>query len=285
MQLTVHDRPGSFHAETAAFLRAAEAEYSTIAIPVARMIEAPEPGDADAYLASVADAGTVVAAAMKMQRAQGVLITAGPAAAHALIANDLHHRGVKPRSVVGPLGACEAFARAWRDATGEAHSLRFHLRHFELTAAPSAPPARGRMRRPDADDKEQLVAWQIAFIAEAYVPEDPAHTRAAAVRRFERGALRIWDDEGIVAFAGFGSTASGAAIARIAPVYTPPPLRGRGYASALVAALCKELFDQGKRAIFLTTDVANPTSNDIYRRIGFRATADHFHFDLVPLAP
>jgi predicted GNAT family acetyltransferase len=108
--------------------------------------------------------------------------------------------------------------------------------------------------------------------------------RVAAQRRVERGTLRVWDDDGPVALAGFGTPNASAPTARIAPVYTPPLLRGRGYGSALVASLCRELFGAGKRAIYLTTDVANPTSNGIYRSIGFRPTADHFHFDLVPLA-
>jgi hypothetical protein len=31
-----------------------------------------------------------------------------------------------------------------------------------------------------------------------------------------------------------------------------------------------------------TTDVANPTSNSIYRKIGYLAAADHYHFDFLP---
>jgi predicted GNAT family acetyltransferase len=52
-------------------------------------------------------------------------------------------------------------------------------------------------------------------------------------------------------------------------VYTPPELRRRGYASALVAALSRRLLDEGRRFCFLYTDLANPTSNHIYREIGY----------------
>ena len=51
--------------------------------------------------------------------------------------------------------------------------------------------------------------------------------------------------------------------------------------AAVVAALSRALLEGGKTAIFLTTDVANPTSNRIYRQIGCRAMADHYHFELV----
>jgi predicted GNAT family acetyltransferase len=49
----------------------------------------------------------------------------------------------------------------------------------------------------------------------------------------------------------------------------------------MVGELSRELFASGKRALFLTTDVANPTSNSIYQRIGFRPVADHFQFEFV----
>ena len=91
--------------------------------------------------------------------------------------------------------------------------------------------------------------------------------------------VRVWDEGAVVAFAGYSEGA--ADTVRIAPVYTPPCHRGRGYASAMVGELSRELLGSGKRAIFLTTDVANPTSNNIYQRIGFRPVADHFQFEFV----
>ncbi len=90
--------------------------------------------------------------------------------------------------------------------------------------------------------------------------------------RVARGDFRIWDDGGRVAYAGFNDAAPD--FARIAPVYTLPAHRGRGYATALVAAMSRELLARGKRKLFLTTDLANPTSNAIYARIGFRAEND-----------
>jgi predicted GNAT family acetyltransferase len=63
-------------------------------------------------------------------------------------------------------------------------------------------------------------------------------------------------------------------VVRVGPVYTPPDLRGRGYASGVVAALSQHALDQGAAACMLFTDVANPTSNKIYQRIGYRYVGD-----------
>jgi hypothetical protein len=74
-----------------------------------------------------------------------------------------------------------------------------------------------------------------------------------------------------VSLAGFGGeTPNGI---RIGPVYTPPDLRRRGYATALTAALTRSLLER-HRFCFLFTDLANPTSNGIYMRIGYEPVAD-----------
>jgi predicted GNAT family acetyltransferase len=68
---------------------------------------------------------------------------------------------------------------------------------------------------------------------------------------------------------------------RIAPVYTPPELRGGGYASACTAETTRRLLKDGRRFCFLYTDLANPTSNSIYQRIGYRPVCDvdQYRFD------
>jgi predicted GNAT family acetyltransferase len=90
----------------------------------------------------------------------------------------------------------------------------------------------------------------------------------AAERVRDRG-LWLWEDAGEpVAMAGaIGPTRNGI---RIVLVYTAPHRRGRGYASNLVAALSQQQLDAGRTLCFLNTDVANPTSNKIYRALGYR---------------
>jgi ribosomal protein S18 acetylase RimI-like enzyme len=282
MHLSVHDSAAGFLIAAGTFLKISEAENNIVTIAAARMVSSPMGDDADAYLASVEDGGTVVAAALHGS-AGGMLLTSGPSRALTLFAADMAQRCRAPKSMVGPLDACEVFAREWSDRTGQRHALRFHLRHYELHRPPLPARARGHMRVPRQHEHELLLAWQLAFIEEVRLAEDSAGAKRVFGRRLEQGAVRVWDDDGIVALAGYGD--GGTDVARIAPVFTPPEYRKRNYASALVAELSRELFEQGKRAIFLTTDVANPTSNSIYSKIGFIASADHYHFDFLSPPP
>jgi uncharacterized protein len=69
-------------------------------------------------------------------------------------------------------------------------------------------------------------------------------------------------------------------------VYTPPRHRGKGYATSLVAELTGRLLAAGHRRCMLVTDLANPTSNGIYRRIGYLPVCDSadYRFELTALS-
>ena len=65
-----------------------------------------------------------------------------------------------------------------------------------------------------------------------------------------------------------------AGVSRIGPVYTPPAFRRHGYGAAATAACTQDALERGARQVVLFTDQANPTSNGIYQRIGYRALDD-----------
>jgi|GEM_PF-2291712 len=56
----------------------------------------------------------------------------------------------------------------------------------------------------------------------------------------------------------------------IGPVYTPPEHRGHGYATALVTHLSEWALASSATGCTLFTDLANPVSNRIYERMGYR---------------
>lgn len=66
---------------------------------------------------------------------------------------------------------------------------------------------------------------------------------------------------------------------RVAPVYTPAHLRGRGYASAATAEASRAALDAGATEVLLFADLANPTSNALYQRIGYVPVADFTVYD------
>ena len=88
----------------------------------------------------------------------------------------------------------------------------------------------------------------------------------------DEGRLFLWEDQGTVSMAaGMSETPNGI---RVGFVYTPPEARRHGYASACVSALSQHYLDHGRQFCFLYTDLANPTSNAIYQRIGYQPVCD-----------
>ncbi len=91
----------------------------------------------------------------------------------------------------------------------------------------------------------------------------------AARTRVAQGGYLLWEDGEPVSMAGF-RTAVG--VGRVGPVWTPPDRRGKGYAAAVTRAATRAILDVGAVAV-LYTDLANPTSNGVYRRLGYRMVA------------
>jgi predicted GNAT family acetyltransferase len=83
-----------------------------------------------------------------------------------------------------------------------------------------------------------------------------------------------------VSFAGRTRIAAGTG--RVAPVYTPAELRGRGYAGAATSAVTRQLLDAGADDVVLFTDLANPTSNALYQRLGYRPIEDRTVLEFTP---
>jgi predicted GNAT family acetyltransferase len=270
-----------FLAAAASVFARDEAMASSYVALATGLLRNPPTGTETVYLATCAGRGVVGAAAMR--GLGGLWVGASDGDAAVAFAEDIFAQRWEPASalqgVVGVRSACDAFAHRWRALTGRSHQMRVQMRNHKLTRVEAVPRPSGSARIATADDIDWVGAAQHDFIMEIQLPDDAARLRALVPRRIEQGQIRIWDDAGPVAFAGWSDAPPDAA--RIAPVYTLPHARGRGYATALVAELSQSLLDQGRQRLFLITDLGNPVSNSIYAKIGYQPQSDLYHFDFV----
>jgi predicted GNAT family acetyltransferase len=274
VQLTCHETADEFLAEAGQFLAAREAEHNLILGISSRLGTEPRLYGEPPYFAVLREGGAVVGVAIRTPPHNLIISELDDdATVPALVEDAREMFGTLP-GVVGPKERAAQFAEAWSEATGAARRLEIAQRIFAADHVDPPRPASGRMRDFEPADRDVAIRWMDEFAAEA-LPEPPPESSAEFVERRERdpsAGLAIWDDGGAVSMAGFGGlTPNGI---RIGPVYTPPDLRGRGYASALTAGVTQRLLDGGRRFCFLYTDLANPTSNSIYQRIGYRAVSD-----------
>jgi GNAT superfamily N-acetyltransferase len=258
------------------FLEAREAEHNLIFGIASQLQQDPTQYMSSPYLAAVVDGDRVVGAALRTRPWRLVLsvFDVDAAAVADALVEDLLDDPLP--GMVGPTASATAFAGAWTARTGAAAHLTRHERSFQLRHVIPPRPAPGHMLRAQPEHHGILAAWSKAFEDEAHTAPPGPTDHDAVADRWIRGIGRtawLWIDEGRpVSLTGVGGlTPHGI---RVGPVYTPPELRGRGYASNLVAEASQLHLDGGRQFVFLFTDLANPTANKIYQSIGYEPVID-----------
>lgn len=169
--------------------------------------------------------------------------------------------------VMGPPQASEFFSQAWNSLSFLEESARL----YQLDRVEDVPASPGSMRLASPGDLDAVTEWYRGFLKERRTSEK-VNERNLIENYIREERLFLWDDGGPKAMAGAaGFTAKGA---RINMVYTLPGSRKRGYATSLVAALSRRLLGSGKGFCLLYTDLSNPASHDLYRKIGYKPILD-----------
>ncbi|HEV2635457.1 MAG TPA: GNAT family N-acetyltransferase [Actinocrinis sp.] len=159
--------------------------------------------------------------------------------------------------------------------TGKAPTpyLRNRLYRLGQLVVPTPMPA-GSAELPADEDLELTTEWYGAFCTEVGEPDTPEQLAAQTRERIDRGEIRLWRRPDGVPVAMAALSAPIESMSRISLVYTPKDNRRRGYAGAVTATLCQIAIESGIEHILLFTDLANPTSNALYQRIGFQQVSD-----------
>jgi GNAT superfamily N-acetyltransferase len=288
VQLVAYDGVESFLAAAQPTLERREAEHSLLLGSALALRAARRAPDAPPYFATVHDgaAGLVTAVAymtppfpLLVAPVRGGADEDGDADAEALelIARDLRERGHRPTGVLATPLLAERFVELWCRAAGVRARIKVRERLHVLTEVRPVPAPAGEMRLATARELDLVAGWIAAFEVEAVGDRAAAaRSREAAERRIAEGQMHLWDDGGPRAMAAWSRpTPRGVSVNA---VYTPPALRGRGYATALVAGLSRKLLAEGRAFCALFTDLANPTSNAIYARVGYRPLRDFTHY-------
>ena len=269
VEVRIHESAGEFRAIAEPLYRR-DPVTNTIELTLLR---ANRFGD-DALLLSVWEDGTAVGAAL--QTPPYPLACNGiPIEVHAVVATELARTRPGLTGVRGKRDMALAFADAWHAATGLAGTVTTEERLYRLGMLQPPAGVCGAHREAADADQALLVDWVEQFFVETF-----SHQRDdTAGRRFIDNANAVgdrfvlWNDDGSpVSMAMLRAPSAG--VSRIGPVFTPPGSRGHGYGSAVTAAAAQLARDAGVDDVVLFADLANPTSNAIYQRIGFDAVAD-----------
>jgi hypothetical protein len=166
----------------------------------------------------------------------------------------------------------DMFADIWCKKYATKVVYTMEQRIYRLDKVNDVPMSPGRLRVCTAADKDLVKKWWHSFYidiggVERHEPEgDPT-------RGIEFGFLFFWEVNGkpVSMAAKTRPTEKGMTVGG---VYTPPELRDKGYATSCVAEVSRNILQSGKEFCALYTNLANPTSNSIYMKIGYKPVCD-----------
>lgn len=254
-----------------------EVEGVALEVSIAGFVRNPPKPEVLHYLATVSMDGCEGAACI--YGGEVVALGASDPDAAGAFAHDLATLKPSITGVLGMASPCIAFLDVWTQLHGGSYRMAKHFRQHLLDDILPVPIPAGAPRVAEVADLAWLVRAQEAMDAEAGWPAHPDR-EARTLRAIQSGRYWLWENNGPVGYAGW--TPALRPVARIAPVATPREQRGKGYATALTAALVRSLREAGYGSIVLATDIDAPIPNAIYARIGFRPTTESFRFAIVP---
>ncbi len=271
MKFRKFDHISDFYHQVKDYLHSHEAE-NCLPLGIAdTLLTNPQRYNCQPYLASVEVGGDIVAVAMQTPPYNLVLSKVKDIQAIKLIAENLYSSNQQLPGFCGLTRESLAFAQIWQSVTGKAYQVGTQMRIHQLQTVEPIPKSPGFLRNTTEADRKLLIQWYRDFEMEAIGGKEH-DTERAIDSHLQRNTAYIWEDGVPVSMVfAAGSTSNSK---RFGPVYTPPQYRKRGYATTCVAELSQKFLQQGCLFCCLFTNLANPTSNKIYRQIGYQPVAD-----------
>lgn len=272
MTVTPFDDVGAFLAAARPFLYQNEA-VNNLSLGILDSMERQPPRrrNRPAMAAVYGEGGDMQLVAMMTPPRKMVLAgeVSAALAAEQLAAN-LHERGQKIPGVFGPTALAGAFAEAWRGWAERPYRTGPPQAIYKLTHVNELRLPKGTFRTPFPEELELIADWIFQFDRDIQTNSMPSLTQQITAQLMQNRDIFVWANENDTPqtmATKSRPTQNGIAVNR---VFTPESSRGRGYATACVAYLSQHLLDEGFKFCTLFTDLTNPISNHVYRKIGYK---------------
>jgi ribosomal protein S18 acetylase RimI-like enzyme len=253
------------------FLRSDPVQHNLVLTLLEARAAHPEPG----RYAWVLDDDEIAGLAFHSPLDFHVVVTALPVTTIETLVDRLADEWADIPGVFGPAESASRFAGRWAEVLNVPARPVEGQRLYELGSLHPVIGVPGTARPAGADDAELIMSWVHGFEADTGVP---VATADAVRRRVDAGLIWIWDHDQPVAMAAYTPTVAG--VSRIGLVYTPPAHRRRGYGAACTAAVTGVALEAGAQRCVLYTQLHNPQSNAIYRRLGYRPVSEHVRYEV-----
>ena len=186
----------------------------------------------------------------------------------------LSETGFYVPGVMSDNALAESFAKLYTNEKGMGYGINKRQRIYELLEVSSDISSIGKIRLTRESDMSFLPYWIEGFNSDCFGSALEVNADAERYRYHiatgKQYVLEVNDTPvSMTKIAREMQTVCG-----VGQVYTPPCFRGKGYATSCVAAVSRLVLERGFSKCVLYTDLANPTSNSIYQKIGYKPICD-----------
>jgi predicted GNAT family acetyltransferase len=229
---------------------------------------------------AIFDNQSLVGCALRTNTDKPLAISKMPEAAIELLIKTLIEMKIVLCGVVGEVEAVKFFKELWlKEHTSLTFKLNIHLGIYE-TKVIINPKEQAEIFLATHAQRDVVCAFIKGFSMECFPNREHKddEIEKLSIRHINNKSLYLLKNNlgQIVSMAAStrGSTNGGT----ISLVYTPEDHRGKGYGS-LVTAKVSEIVLKEKKFANLFTDLTNPTSNSIYKKIGYKMIGENIHYD------
>jgi ribosomal protein S18 acetylase RimI-like enzyme len=249
-----------------------------------RLAEGQESADSARFYGIEDRDGKPVGQAIQTSAQRPLVLSHLTAEAAACLFKRLKDDGFSGSELRGPGETTTPFADAWAKATNQAARLTMEHYLYEARSVAVPPNEGGELAVAEKTDHGLALEWVKNFSRECnlHQPEDTHLLEEVVSRLISGGLLFFWRAESgqFVSMASRNRESPNGAT--VSFVYTPEGLRRRGYAGRITGHLSQRILDSGRSFGALYTDASNPTSNAIYRQLGYEVIGEGVEYTFVP---
>ena len=170
--------------------------------------------------------------------------------------------------IVGSREMATKFAFSWAQATGHVPIIKMEQMIYRLDEVNEIELSPGRLILAVQKDIDLVGNWIFEFSKVTLETVSLAEARKKAEFAIKESCVFLWEDKIPVSMVSKARPTKNGIV--ISAVYTPLQFQKKGYATSCVSSLSKLLLSKGYKFCSLYTDLSNPTSNSIYKKIGYR---------------
>ncbi len=185
---------------------------------------------------------------------------------------ELIEKNIPFPGIIGPKPTADAFKTVYEQMTGRPMTIKMNQRIYQATSSTYREREDLSLACATKKDIPVLLEWMEAFYLEVGEDVEPDLIEERLKDKLERKTLYLLRHND-TPVSMVGKERPFKDIITVSYVFTPPSFRRRGYATTSVGMFTKMLLES-YRIVTLYTDLSNPTSNDIYRKIGYVPVTD-----------